>query len=221
MVIGETCDIGENVKLYQGVTLGALSFPRTTTASSSRRYKRHPTLEDGVVVYANATILGGETVIGERAVIGSNVWLTESVPPDTTVVLEKPKLRLKGTKPRTSRSRTKSRGQRSEISRTIQGYRLSDLWLLTADLWCHMSLPDDAKDRLADYRFQMGHDAGNLAMVLDSLTDAITALNQHLVYYRLGPGERKTPPPDLAPLLELLANAKGLVQESLLRLKEK
>jgi hypothetical protein len=74
-------------------------------------------------------------------------------------------------------------------------------------------------ERLEDYRFQMGHDAGNLAMVLDSMTDAITALNQHLVYYRLGPGERKTPPPDLAPLLELLAGAKGLVQESLLRLK--
>jgi hypothetical protein len=75
-------------------------------------------------------------------------------------------------------------------------------------------------DRLADYRFQLGHDAGNLAMVLDSLTDAITALNQHMVYYRLGPGERTSPPPDLAPLLELLANAKGLVQETLLRLKE-
>jgi hypothetical protein len=74
-------------------------------------------------------------------------------------------------------------------------------------------------ERLEDYRFQMGHDAGNLAMVLDSMTDAITALNQHLVYYRLGPGERKSPPPDLAPLLELLAGAKGLVQESLLRLK--
>jgi hypothetical protein len=74
-------------------------------------------------------------------------------------------------------------------------------------------------ERLEDYRFQMGHDAGNLAMVLDSLTDAITALNQHLVYYRLGPGDRKVPPPDLAPLLELLAGAKGLVQESLMRLK--
>ena len=73
--------------------------------------------------------------------------------------------------------------------------------------------------RLDDYRFQMGHDAGNLASVLDSLTDAITALNQHLVYYRLGPGERRTPPPDLAPLLELLASAKGLVQETLLRLR--
>jgi len=77
----------------------------------------------------------------------------------------------------------------------------------------------NANDRLADYRFQMGHDAGNLATVLDSLTDAITALNQHLVYYRLGPGERRTPPPDLAPLLELLANAKGLVQESLVSLR--
>jgi len=76
-------------------------------------------------------------------------------------------------------------------------------------------------DRLDDYRFQMGHDAGNLACVLDSLTDAITALNQHLVYYRLGPGERKTPPPDLAPLLGVLADAKGLVQESLLRLRAK
>jgi hypothetical protein len=73
--------------------------------------------------------------------------------------------------------------------------------------------------RLDDYRFQMGHDAGNLALVLDQLTDTITALNQHMVYYRLGPGDRKTPPPDLVPLLDVLVNAKGLVQESLLRLK--
>jgi hypothetical protein len=84
-----------------------------------------------------------------------------------------------------------------------------------------MSLSEDVKDRLDDYRFQMGHDAGNLALVLDQLTDAITALNQHMVYYRLGPGERMTPPPDLAPLLGLLTDAKGLVQESLLRLKGK
>jgi len=74
-------------------------------------------------------------------------------------------------------------------------------------------------ERLDDYRFQMGHDAGNLSLVLDQLTNAITALNQHMVYYRLGPGHRKTPPPDLAPLLGVLVNAKGLVQESLLRLK--
>ena len=74
---------------------------------------------------------------------------------------------------------------------------------------------------LDDYRFQMGHDAGNLALVLDQLTDAITSINQHLVYYRLGPGDRKTPPPDLVPLLGLLMDTKGLVQESLLRLKGK
>jgi serine O-acetyltransferase len=100
VVIGETCDIGQNVKLYQGVTLGALSFTKEDDGTLMKgNYKRHPTLRDGVVVYANATILGGQTVIGERAVIGSNVWLTESVPPDTTVVLEKPRLRLKGAKP--------------------------------------------------------------------------------------------------------------------------
>lgn len=100
VVIGETCEIGQNVKLYQGVTLGALSFTKDDDGALRKGgYKRHPTLKDGVVVYANATILGGQTVIGERVVIGSNVWLTESVPPDTTVVLEKPKLRLKGAKP--------------------------------------------------------------------------------------------------------------------------
>jgi hypothetical protein len=82
-------------------------------------------------------------------------------------------------------------------------------------------MTDSDASRLEDYRFQMGHDTGNLALVLDQLTDAIVALNQHMVYYRLGPGERKTPPPDLAPLLAVLADAKGLVQESLLRLKEK
>jgi serine O-acetyltransferase len=100
VVIGETTEIGQGVKLYQGVTLGALSFTKDTDGGLTKGgYKRHPTLRDGVVVYANATILGGQTVIGERAVIGSNVWLTESVPPDTTVVLEKPKLRVKGAKP--------------------------------------------------------------------------------------------------------------------------
>jgi serine O-acetyltransferase len=99
VVIGETTEIGVGVKLYQGVTLGALSFTKDDDGALMKgNYKRHPTLRDGVVVYANATILGGQTVIGERAVIGSNVWLTESVPPDTTVVLEKPKLRLKGAK---------------------------------------------------------------------------------------------------------------------------
>src|SRR5690348_11812808 len=96
VVIGETCDIGRNVKLYQGVTLGALSFPRDADGNIIRGMKRHPTLEDEVVVYANATILGGETVIGRQAVIGSSVWLTGSVAPHTVVSLEKPSLRMKG-----------------------------------------------------------------------------------------------------------------------------
>lgn len=98
VVIGETCEIGRNVKLYQGVTLGALSFSKDEDGALLRgNYKRHPTLKDNVIVYANATILGGNTVVGERSVIGSNVWLTESVPPDTTVVLEKPRLKVRGT----------------------------------------------------------------------------------------------------------------------------
>jgi serine O-acetyltransferase len=95
VVIGETCDIGRNVKLYQGVTLGALSFPRDAAGNIIRGMKRHPTLEDDVVVYANATILGGDTVIGHHAVIGSNVWLVQSVDPYTVVSLEKPQLRMK------------------------------------------------------------------------------------------------------------------------------
>jgi serine O-acetyltransferase len=95
VVIGETCDLGTHVKLYQGVTLGALSFPRDAAGNIIRGMKRHPTLEDDVVVYANATILGGDTVIGHHAVIGSSVWLTHSVAPYTVVSLEKPSLRIK------------------------------------------------------------------------------------------------------------------------------
>ncbi len=94
VVIGETCEIGRHVKLYQGVTLGALSFPTDGDGNVVRGHKRHPTIEDGVVVYAQATILGGRTVIGTEAVIASNVWLTRSVAPRTTVLLEKPKLRM-------------------------------------------------------------------------------------------------------------------------------
>lgn len=95
VVIGETCDLGAHVKLYQGVTLGALSFPRDEAGNIIRGMKRHPTLENDVVVYANATILGGETVIGHHAVVGSSVWLTRSVEPYTAVSLEKPSLRIK------------------------------------------------------------------------------------------------------------------------------
>jgi len=81
VVIGETTEIGDRVKLYQGVTLGALSFPMDGEGKLVRDKKRHPTIEDEVVVYAGATILGGNTVIGKGSVIGSNVWLTRSVPP--------------------------------------------------------------------------------------------------------------------------------------------
>jgi serine O-acetyltransferase len=95
VVIGETCQIGRNVKLYQGVTLGAQSFPRDGQGQLVRGKKRHPTLEDEVVVYANATILGGDTVIGHHAVIGSNVWLTHSVAPYTRVLMEEPTLRIR------------------------------------------------------------------------------------------------------------------------------
>jgi serine O-acetyltransferase len=94
VVIGETCEIGEHVKIYQGVTLGALSFPTDNEGHLVRGQKRHPTIEDRVVIYANATVLGGRTVIGHDAVIGSSVWLTRSVDPHTTVVLEKPKLKI-------------------------------------------------------------------------------------------------------------------------------
>ena len=95
VVIGETCEIGRNVKLYQGVTLGALSFPTDGDGNLVRGAKRHPTLEDRVVIYANATILGGRTVVGHDSVIGSSVWLTSSVAPRTTVLLEKPNLRMR------------------------------------------------------------------------------------------------------------------------------
>lgn len=95
VVIGETCQIGNNVKIYQGVTLGALSFPTDTEGHLVRGQKRHPTIEDRVVIYANATILGGRTTIGHDAVIGSNVWITSSVAPKTTVMLEKPKLKMR------------------------------------------------------------------------------------------------------------------------------
>lgn len=92
VVIGETCEIGEWVKLYQGVTLGALSFPKDDSGQLVRGTKRHPTIRDHVVIYANATVLGGTTVIGENSVIGSSVWVTKSIEPNTTVLLEKPKL---------------------------------------------------------------------------------------------------------------------------------
>ena len=94
VVIGETTMIGNNVKLYQGVTLGAFSFDKDAAGQLVRNTKRHPTIEDDVVIYAGATILGGETVIGRGSVIGGNVWLTHSVPPGTRVLQESPNLRI-------------------------------------------------------------------------------------------------------------------------------
>jgi serine O-acetyltransferase len=85
VVIGETSVIGDNVKLYQGVTLGALSVARDEAGDVIREIKRHPTIEDNVTIYAGATILGGNTVIGRDSVIGSNTWITHSVPPGTRV----------------------------------------------------------------------------------------------------------------------------------------
>jgi serine O-acetyltransferase len=91
VVIGETTTIGKNVRIYQGVTLGALSLPKDA-GERLRGKKRHPTIEDDVIVYSGATILGGDTVIGARSLIGGNVWITKSVPPDTKVIMETPKL---------------------------------------------------------------------------------------------------------------------------------
>jgi serine O-acetyltransferase len=91
VVIGETTEIGDRVRIYQGVTLGALSLPRDA-GDRYRNKKRHPTIEDDVIIYANSTILGGKTVIGARTIVGGNIWVTESVPPDTKVLLKKPEL---------------------------------------------------------------------------------------------------------------------------------
>lgn len=90
VVIGETCDIGRNVKLYQGVTLGALSFEKDAQGRLVKGVKRHPNVEDNVIVYAGATILGGKTTIGAGSVIGGNVWLTHSVPPGSKVYNQQP-----------------------------------------------------------------------------------------------------------------------------------
>lgn len=87
VVIGETTLIGNDVKIYQGVTLGALSFRKDASGRVIKGGKRHPTIEDSVTIYSGATILGGDTVIGRDSVIGGNVWLTSSVPPGTVVTI--------------------------------------------------------------------------------------------------------------------------------------
>lgn len=96
VVIGETTVIGRNVKLYQGVTLGALSFPKDeSTGMLMKGHKRHPNVEDNVVIYAGATILGGDTTIGHDSEIGGNVWLMDSIPPFSRVYNQTPFPRVK------------------------------------------------------------------------------------------------------------------------------
>jgi serine O-acetyltransferase len=95
VVIGETCEIGHRVKIYQGVTLGARSFSLDEHGQPVKHIKRHPTVEDNVVIYANTTILGGETVIGKGSTIGANVFLMESVPPNSWVISKHPELHIK------------------------------------------------------------------------------------------------------------------------------
>lgn len=104
VVIGETTEIGKGVKLYQGVTLGALSFPRDKNGNLIRHRKRHPTICDNAVIYSNATILGGDTVIGENAIIGGNVWITRSVPANTKVIVNPGEAQQIIMKPATSKN---------------------------------------------------------------------------------------------------------------------
>lgn len=90
VVIGETTIIGRNVRIYQGVTLGGLSFAKDSSGALVKGLKRHPNIEDNVVIYANATILGGETTIGHDSEIGGNVWIKDSVPPFSRVYNKPP-----------------------------------------------------------------------------------------------------------------------------------
>jgi serine O-acetyltransferase len=100
VVIGETCEIGSRVKLYHGVTLGARSFQKDEHGKIKKGGKRHPKVEDDVTIYPNSTVLGGETVIGARSTIGGNVFLVQSVPPDSLVYYEEKQLRIVPKKPR-------------------------------------------------------------------------------------------------------------------------
>ena len=95
IIIGETTEIGDDVTIYQGVTLGAKSFETDEDGNPVKGVKRHPNIGDDVIIYAGATILGGDTTVGKGSVIGGNVWLTESVPPHSTVY-HKPEIIIKG-----------------------------------------------------------------------------------------------------------------------------
>jgi serine O-acetyltransferase len=95
VVVGETCEIGNHVKLYHGVTLGARSFAKDGAGHIVKGGKRHPKVEDNVTIYPNSTILGGETVIGANSTIGANVFLMQSVPPHSLVVYEEKQLSIR------------------------------------------------------------------------------------------------------------------------------
>lgn len=95
VVIGETTEIGDNVKIYQGVTLGALSIPKDERGRAIKGIKRHPTVEDDATIYANATILGGETVIGKGVTVGGNTYVKQSIVADSTVVQKTPELHVR------------------------------------------------------------------------------------------------------------------------------
>jgi serine O-acetyltransferase len=94
VIVGETAEIGDNVKIYQGVTLGALSFPKDEQGHLIKGIKRHPTVGNDVIIYSNASILGEKAVIGDNAIIGGNVWLTSKVPSETIVTVKFPENKL-------------------------------------------------------------------------------------------------------------------------------
>ena len=95
VVIGETTEIGERVRIYQGVTLGAKSFPLDEKGEPIKGTPRHPIVEDDVIIYAGATVLGGDTVIGRGSMVGGNVWLTHSIPPHSALVGTPPSFELR------------------------------------------------------------------------------------------------------------------------------
>jgi serine O-acetyltransferase len=95
VVVGETTEIGDNVKMYQGVTLGALSFPKDEKGRVIKGRKRHPTIGNNVVIYSGATLLGPDAVIGDNVVIGGNVWITSPVPSGTTITISPPEQKIK------------------------------------------------------------------------------------------------------------------------------
>ena len=95
VVIGETAEIGDNVKIYQGVTLGALSFPKDESGHIIKGMKRHPKIGNNVIIYSGATLLGGKTIVGDDAVVGGNVWITDSIPSSIEVTIVPTKIRSK------------------------------------------------------------------------------------------------------------------------------